>query len=47
VGRISEIVRLNAGIFQKYRSPHIVDFEILEEVFVISEPVLKELPGAS
>jgi len=47
VGRISEIVRLNAGIFQKVSVTPYVDFEILEEVFVISEPVLKELPGAS
>ncbi len=36
VGRISEIVRLNAGIFQKVSVTPYVDFEILEEVFVIS-----------
>jgi hypothetical protein len=45
VGRISEIVRLNAGIFQKVSVTPYVDFEILEEVFIISEPVLKSSPG--
>ena len=35
VGRISEIVRLNSGIFQKVSVSPFVDFEILEEVFVI------------
>jgi len=39
VGRISEIVRQNAGIFQKVSVTPYVDFEILEEVFIISEPV--------
>ena len=38
VGRISEIVRLNAGIFQRVSVTPTVDFEILEEVFIISEP---------
>ena len=38
VGRISEIVRQNAGIFQKVSVTPYVDFEILEEVFVIAEP---------
>jgi rod shape-determining protein MreC len=38
VGRISEIVRQNAGIFQKVSVTPYVDFEILEEVFIISEP---------
>ena len=47
VGRISEIVRLNAGIFQKVSVTPYVDFEILEEVFVISEPAFEDLPGAS
>jgi rod shape-determining protein MreC len=37
VGRISEIVRLNAGIFQRVSVTPTVDFEILEEVFIISE----------
>ena len=44
VGRISEIVRLNAGIFQKVSVTPYVDFEILEEVFIISEPASEELP---
>jgi rod shape-determining protein MreC len=39
VGRISEIVRQNAGIFQKVSVTPYVDFEILEEVFIISDPV--------
>ncbi|HSO21090.1 MAG TPA: rod shape-determining protein MreC [Desulfosarcina sp.] len=39
VGRISEIVRLNAGIFQKVSVTPYVDFEILEEVFIISTAV--------
>jgi hypothetical protein len=38
VGRISEIVRQNAGIFQKVSVTPYVDFEILEEVFILSEP---------
>lgn len=38
VGRISEIVRQNAGIFQMVSVTPYVDFEILEEVFIISEP---------
>jgi rod shape-determining protein MreC len=47
VGRISEIVRLNAGIFQKVSLTTSVDFEILEEVFVITRPAvdLDDLPG--
>jgi rod shape-determining protein MreC len=47
VGRISEIVRQNAGIFQKVSVTPYVDFEILEEVFVISEPVHEDPPGES
>jgi rod shape-determining protein MreC len=47
VGRISEIVRQNAGIFQKVSVTPYVDFEILEEVFIISEPVDEDLPGES
>jgi rod shape-determining protein MreC len=42
VGRISEIVRLNAGIFQRVSVTPTVDFEILEEVFIISEPTAPE-----
>jgi rod shape-determining protein MreC len=40
VGRISEIVRLNAGIFQKVSLTTSVDFEILEEVFIITRPTV-------
>jgi rod shape-determining protein MreC len=47
VGRISEIVRQNAGIFQKVSVTPSVDFEILEEVFVISGPVSGNPSGAS
>jgi rod shape-determining protein MreC len=39
VGRISEVVRQNAGIFQNVSLTPYVDFEVLEEVFVISETV--------
>ena len=45
VGRISEIVRLNAGIFQKVSVTPYVDFEILEEVFVIGRPAVGDSPG--
>ncbi len=45
VGRISEIVRQNAGIFQKVSVTPYVDFEILEEVFIISEPAYESPPG--
>ncbi len=44
VGRIAEIVRLNAGIFQKVSVTPYVDFEILEEVFIISKPAFESLP---
>ena len=47
VGRISEIVRLNAGIFQKVSVTPYVDFEILEEVFIISEPAFEDFPEGS
>jgi rod shape-determining protein MreC len=47
VGRISEIVRLNAGIFQAVSVTPFVDFEILEEVFIISQAVSEDLPGES
>ena len=47
IGRISEIVRLNAGIFQKVSLTPYVDFEILEEVFIISDPVSEDLSGES
>ena len=46
VGRISEIVRLNSGIFQKVSVTPYVDFEILEEVFIIiSDPLVETLHG--
>jgi rod shape-determining protein MreC len=45
VGRISEIVRLNAGIFQTVSVTPFVDFEILEEVFIISKTGAEALPG--
>lgn len=38
IGRISEIMRQNAGIFQKVSVTPYVDFEILEEVFIITGP---------
>jgi len=47
VGRISEIVRQNAGIFQKVSVTPYVDFEILEEVFIISGPAEEDPPGES
>jgi len=47
VGRISEIVRQNAGIFQKVVVTPFVDFEILEEVFIIAPPVVEPSIGES
>ena len=47
IGRISEIVRQNAGIFQKVALSPAVDFEILEEVFIISEPASHDLSEPS
>jgi rod shape-determining protein MreC len=47
VGRVSEIVRQNAGIFQKVSVTPYVDFEILEEVFIISDPDSGNPSGAS
>lgn len=47
VGRVSEIVRQNAGIFQKVSVTPYVDFEILEEVFIISNPDSGNPSGAS
>ena len=47
IGRVSEIVRLNAGIFQKVSVTPTVDFEILEEVFILSIPVTEELSEGS
>jgi rod shape-determining protein MreC len=45
VGRISEIVRQNAGIFQKVSVTPYVDFEILEEVFVIGRQAVDDFSG--
>lgn len=47
VGRVSEIVRLNAGIFQKVLVTPTVDFEILEEVFILSSPLMEGLSEGS
>ena len=47
VGRISEIVRQNAGIFQKVSVTPYVDFEILEEVFIIVDPIADDSPEES
>jgi len=43
VGRISEIVKLNSGIFQEVAVTPYVDFETLEEVFIVSLPTLNDL----
>lgn len=45
VGRISEIVRQNAGIFQKVSVTPYVDFDILEEMFIIPNRLPTILPG--
>lgn len=47
VGRVSEIVRLNAGIFQKVSVTPYVNFEVLEEVFIIFDLDSEALPGPS
>lgn len=47
VGRVSEIVRQNAGIFQKVSVTPYVDFEILEEVFIIAAPLSEDSAEAS
>jgi len=47
VGRVSEIVRLNAGIFQKVSVTPYVNFEVLEEVFIIFDLNSEALPGPS
>lgn len=38
IGRVSEIVRLSAGIFQEIAITPYVDFETLEEVLVLAPP---------
>ncbi len=43
VGRVSEVVKLNAGIFQKVSVTPYVDYEILEEVFILPAPTEKNL----
>lgn len=45
VGRISEIVRQNAGIFQRVSMTPYVDFGILEEVFIITDPTSEDSRG--
>ncbi len=45
VGRVSEIVRQNAGIFQNVVVTPYVDFEMLEEVFVIAPTIVETPPG--
>ncbi len=45
IGRISEIVRQNAGIFQKVSVTPYVDFEILEAVFIIIGPAGDAFPA--
>jgi rod shape-determining protein MreC len=47
VGRISEIVRQNAGIFQQVRVTPYVDFDILEEVFIVAVPASPVPSGES
>jgi rod shape-determining protein MreC len=47
VGRISEIVRQNAGIFQRVSVTPYVDFEVLEEVLIIAKPASSDLSGES
>jgi rod shape-determining protein MreC len=47
VGRVSEILRLNAGIFQKVSVTPYVNFEVLEEVFIIFDLNSEALPGPS
>lgn len=47
VGRVSEVVRLNAGIFQHVSVTPYVNFDVLEEVFIIFEPESERLPGPS
>lgn len=43
VGRVSEVVKLNAGIFQKVSVTPYVDYEILEEVFILPVPTEEKL----
>lgn len=40
VGRISEVMRMDAGIFQKVTLTPDVDFDVIEEVFIISQTSL-------
>jgi rod shape-determining protein MreC len=46
IGRVSEIVRLSAGIFQEIAITPYVDFETLEEVLVLPPPEQHDLKGA-
>jgi rod shape-determining protein MreC len=45
IGRVSEIVRLSAGIFQEIAITPYVDFETLEEVLVLPPPEQHDLQG--
>jgi rod shape-determining protein MreC len=45
IGKVAEIVKRNAGIFQDVIIAPFVDFEKLEEVFVILDPVHKPTKG--
>lgn len=45
IGRVSEIVRLSAGIFQEIAITPYVDFETLEEVLVLSAPEKHDFQG--
>lgn len=47
VGRISEIVRQNAGIFQNVSVTPYVDFDILEEVLIIVDAPTDDRPEGS
>ncbi|MDJ0784332.1 MAG: rod shape-determining protein MreC [Desulfosarcinaceae bacterium] len=46
IGRVSEIVRLSAGIFQEIAITPYVDFETLEEVLVLAPPERHDLQEA-
>jgi rod shape-determining protein MreC len=46
IGRVSEIVRLSAGIFQEIAITPYVDFDTLEEVLVLAPPELHDFQEA-
>jgi rod shape-determining protein MreC len=45
IGRVSEIIKLNAGIFQEIIVTPYVDFEKLEEVLIIAQSPIQDLSG--